>query len=1840
MAKMSNFMNESVYTHTFTPKEYQVELLDSAKAKNTIVCSSTSSSKAFIVVKLLQEYSWQMRVPYGKKALFILDPQNVPIMTCHVKYLTDLSCTSIEWNSEIDYKRIEQDFKKNQVIISTAEMCVDVFMYENLLADFSIFNLIVVDDCLYGHRQSLIKLIMNKYKHLSSEKRPRILGLTTGLLSSELQPDRLEAELIRLEKLLDSHVDTSSEIVTLIRLSCRPHECIIECPGWEGHDLEEYIKTIVTDTIEFLLDHRFDPSEIYDDELLEEFKQVPDPRDVPLKLLNEFLEILEDLGPWGADKAALHILSKIEKLKVKVPYERHYLLLCITSTTLISVRAACDNVFESYSDSLETLHTFSKPKVLKFIQVLKQFKPPGSKPEPNTNANTKEPTPEEISITKNRGRSKPFRRPFAFQRPQSDDNLCALVFVHSRYKAKALFTILCTLSQSDDDLWWVSTLFSVEKVADSVSEPREAENEHKTQEEVLRKFRCHECNILITTSILEQGCDLPKCNLVIRFDLPKSFHSYIQSKARARAADAYYVLFSNHSEVESFVNDLAEYNEVENILLRRCYSLEPDKEEEMVADKYTELCVPYKPLEEKGAPSITLLNSIPLLNKYCAKLPSDTFTKLTPIWKEERIDSSFVCHIRLPINSPVKQTISSPPMPNCLLARRAAAFMVCQLLHKSSELDDYLQPINKENFKATEEDWTNFSLDDSEPDDEYTEIRPGTTKRRQYYYKRIAEALLDCHPVPGKHTYFYEVVMILTCPLPEEQNTRGRKIYPPEESAQGFGILTCKVIPKISAFPIFTRSGEVSVDLQLVSDDVVLDETQIKKTREFVNYTFTSVLRLQKYLMLFNPEASLNNYLIVPTIRRNDRIEVHWEFIDVIFDNLIVAPTFIPDEQRTDYEFNEAEYSDAVVMPWYRNQDQPQYFYVAEICKNLNPMSAFPGSEYATFEEYYKRKYGIQIQNIGQNLLDVDHTSARLNFLTPRYVNRKGVALPTSSEETKRAKRENLEQKQILVPELCAIHPFPASLWRKAVALPCILYRINALLLADQIRRTVANCLNLGRSDLPNDFKWPSLNFGWSLSDVLKKSREEELKKQQQDKLPDEPIDDKTPNDSTIKECKDGELPVEPSTEEEDEETKWIEIGTWRNEMADDVGADGGGGGVRYASPTSWMPAEAAFDDFSDSESDSFEDESESEWGGLRIEFTGEHQAEALDDDDDDDDRQAFRLYDDANAWKIEEENELTEGLKKEFHEACDRNKRKIYTRGILVGAAGDFRKSCAKDDMTGSVSTVRIEEDVNFSLLHVDLQVELTNKLHCDNNEYVNDYDKSEELSFSFDKQPNLAEHPGPSPNVLLQALTMSNANDGINLERLETIGDSFLKYAITNYLYSKYENVHEGKLSHLRSKQVSNLNLYRLGKRKSLGEFMIATKFDPHDNWLPPCFYVPKQLEEALIDAQFPANCWSAADMAAARSMTLDDICDMVRERGEEHGCALGLNVAAAAAVPYNLVTQHSIPDKSIADCVEAVIGAYLIECGPRGALLFMAWLGIRVLPKLSDSTYGEIQLPRSPLLRHIPDPEGELARLLDGYDAFEKNIGYKFRDRSYLLQAMTHASYYPNHLTDCYQRLEFLGDAVLDYLITRHLYEDPRMHSPGALTDLRSALVNNTIFASLAVRNGFHKYFRHLSPGLNEVVERFIRLQEESGHSLVDELYLVVETECEEVEDVEVPKALGDVFESVAGAVFLDSGMSLDAVWKVYYRMMKIEIEQFSNKVPKSPIRELLELEPETAKFGKPEKLADGRRVRVTVEVFGKGLFKGIGRNYRIAKCTAAKCALKHLKRRGLLKKTNEP
>lgn len=459
-------------------------------------------------------------------------------------------------------------------------------------------------------------------------------------------------------------------------------------------------------------------------------------------------------------------------------------------------------------------------------------------------------------------------------------------------------------------------------------------------------------------------------------------------------------------------------------------------------------------------------------------------------------------------------------MPSKVLARRMAALVCCKVLHQSGELDNNLQPIGKEGFRASEPDWNNFDLEKEDADivNENLDPRPGTTRRRQYYYKRvslfkisfdlqvninfnemslqIASVLSSCRPSVGTECKLYFIKMVLECPIPEEQNTRGRKIYAPEDAFQGFGLLTLKHIPKLGSFSIFTRSGEVRVSLELASNHILITDEKLVKINVFLKYLFANVLRLQKYLMFFDPSATENSFFVVPTVKDDkNAVDVDWSFLELIASKCDQMPQEVPESIRAAQYFDHEKFRDAVVMPWYRNQDQPQYFYVAEICDYLSPESSFPGDSYATFKEYYFRKYKITIQNSKQPLLDVDHTSARLNFLTPRYVNRKGVALPTSSEETKRAKRENLEQKQILVPELCTIHPFPASLWRIAVCLPCVLYRINALLLADEIRIEVAEEINLGQSNIIDEsFDWPVLDFGWKLADVLRRAKDSKSK--------------------------------------------------------------------------------------------------------------------------------------------------------------------------------------------------------------------------------------------------------------------------------------------------------------------------------------------------------------------------------------------------------------------------------------------------------------------------------------------------------------------------------------------------------------------------------------------------------------------------------------------------------------------------------------------------------------------------------------------------------------------------
>ena len=217
-----------------------------------------------------------------------------------------------------------------------------------------------------------------------------------------------------------------------------------------------------------------------------------------------------------------------------------------------------------------------------------------------------------------------------------------------------------------------------------------------------------------------------------------------------------------------------------------------------------------------------------------------------------------------------------------------------------------------------------------------------------------------------------------------------------------------------------------------------------------------------------------------------------------------------------------------------------------------------------------------------------------------------------------------------------------------------------------------------------------------------------------------------------------------------------------------------------------------------------------------------------------------------------------------------------------------------------------------------------------------------------------------------------------------------------------------------------------------------------------------------------------------------------------------------------------------------------------------------------------------------------------------AIEDRLGYTWREKSFLLQAFTHPSYGENRVTESYERLELLGDAVLDYLVTCHIYCTSQA-DPGQVTDIRSALVNNNYFAALLTDQLLDKQILHSAPGVLRKIRAYL---EDRWHdrdldldTLVGNLARINESEPEELDMVEVPKVLGDVFEAVMGAVFLDSGHSLATVWAVYRRLCP-SLDSLVARPPLNWKKQLVEKFPGQCRWG-VARVEEGRGT-VTVQV----------------------------------------
>lgn len=163
---------------------------------------------------------------------------------------------------------------------------------------------------------------------------------------------------------------------------------------------------------------------------------------------------------------------------------------------------------------------------------------------------------------------------------------------------------------------------------------------------------------------------------------------------------------------------------------------------------------------------------------------------------------------------------------------------------------------------------------------------------------------------------------------------------------------------------------------------------------------------------------------------------------------------------------------------------------------------------------------------------------------------------------------------------------------------------------------------------------------------------------------------------------------------------------------------------------------------------------------------------------------------------------------------------------------------------------------------------------------------------------------------------------------------------------------------------------------------------------------------------------------------------------------------------------------------------------------------------------------------------------------FSELEKKLGIKFKNIDLLRQAMVHRSYLnenPNFTLDHNERLEFLGDAVMELVVTEYLYrtyDNPE----GDLTNWRSSLVNSRMIAQISRRLDFEKYL-------------FLSRGEAKDTGRAREYIL------------------GNAFEATIGAIYLDQGFEAarDFINRELIKELPAILESKAYLDPKSKLQE---------------------------------------------------------------------
>jgi dsRNA-specific ribonuclease len=252
---------------------------------------------------------------------------------------------------------------------------------------------------------------------------------------------------------------------------------------------------------------------------------------------------------------------------------------------------------------------------------------------------------------------------------------------------------------------------------------------------------------------------------------------------------------------------------------------------------------------------------------------------------------------------------------------------------------------------------------------------------------------------------------------------------------------------------------------------------------------------------------------------------------------------------------------------------------------------------------------------------------------------------------------------------------------------------------------------------------------------------------------------------------------------------------------------------------------------------------------------------------------------------------------------------------------------------------------------------------------------------------------------------------------------------------------------------------------------------------------------------------------------------------------------------------IRKRRVSSKVLADVVESLIGAAYVDGGIRKAQACLH----RFLP--------EINLFTSDISPNIVPAGKGISNLIDQH-RLAGLIGYTFKDPALLTEALTHASCEYDMTTQSYQRLEFLGDAILDMVVMAVIAAHPVEMDQGPMTLLKHSVVNANLLAFFCMElsapdesmdiettsagiefvqryDKIHlwRFLRSHGPNVSAARESCLGRHKDLRDEIYDVLHHGKEYPWELFARLRPDKFFSDIIESVIGAIFIDCGGNLE-------------------------------------------------------------------------------------------------